>query len=221
MNKTLVASFLPLVAISPALWAGGNEKEARRLDKEIKKISLVAVDLDGRRVVNRVMAQQLGVSREQLVEERKQTGLIYGRLFEAHEMARLEGLVFGQVARQMKQGHYLLEISEQHHADLKEILADAKKLNKKIDEELDRLEDGIEDEQSEDTAASYDPSDDSLDADIVDFSPTDIAQAFNQVHNRERHLGEGDPNGLAPSRTGVTGGAPGGGAGGKQGHIRR
>jgi hypothetical protein len=209
------------VAISPALWAGGNEKEARRLDREIKKISLVAVDLDGRRVVNRLMAQQLGVSREQLVEERKQIGLVYGRLFEAHEMARLEGLGFSQVARQVKQGHYLLEISEQQHANLKEILADARKLNKKIDQELDRLEDAIEDEQAEDTAASYDPSDDSLDADMVDFSPSDIAQAFNQVHNREKYLGNGDPNGLAPSRTGVMGGAPGGGVGSKQGHIRR
>lgn len=221
MKQSLIPGLVAVVVISSALWGAKVEKEAKKVDKELKKISLTATVLDGRRVVNRLMAEQLGVSREQLVKERMQTGFVYGQLFGAHEVARLAGLTFNQVAGQMKQGHSLLEVSEQHQADLKEILVDAKTLNKRIDQDLDRVENGSEDEQAEDGANSYDPSDDSLGADTVDFSPAEIAQAQNQVHNRGKHLGEGGAVGLGQGRGGAMGGSGGGGMGGRAGRGRR
>jgi hypothetical protein len=195
MGKSLSGALLCVLVVSSLVWASKPEKEAKKLDREFKRISLTAAVPDGRRVVNRVMAQQLGVGRAELVHERKQTGFVYGQIFGAHEVAHLSGLTFSQVTEQMKQGHSLLEISEQHQIDLREILADAKKLNKSIERELDRVASGDENEQAEDTADAYDPSGDSLTADTADFSPAQIAQAAEQVHNPGLHLGQGGPFG--------------------------
>ncbi len=204
MGRNLSGALLCVLVVCPLLWATKTKKEAERLDKEFKKISLTAAVPDGRRVVNRVMAEQLGVSRRQLVEERKQTRLVYAQIFGAHEVAHLSGSTFGQVAEQMKQGHSLLEISEQHQVDLKEILVDARKLNKNMERELDRVASGEESEQAADTADAYDPSDDSLAVDTADFSAAQIAQAAYQVHNPGLHLGGGP---FGPGQTSA--GAPG------------
>ncbi len=205
MGKSLSDALLCVLVVSSLVWASKPEKEARKLDKEFKRISLTAAVPDGRRVVNRVMAEQLAVSRTKLVQERKQTGFVYGQIFGAHEVAHLSGLTFSQVAGQMKQGHSLLEISEQHQIDLREILVDAKKLNKSVERELERVASGDENEQAEDTAEAYDPSGDSLSADTVDFSPSQIAQAADQVHNPGLHLGGAGPFGAGQSNGGALG----------------
>lgn len=193
MVRRMMGGLLGLLLLAPVLWASKQEKEAKKLDKELRKISLTAAVLDGRRVVNRLMAEQLGVSRKELVAERRKTGFVYGQLFGAHEVGRLASLKFDQIAAQMKQGHSLLEISEQHEVDLKRIAADAKTLNKKIDRELDRVASGEENEQADDNSDSYDPSDDTLTADTADFTPSEISQANHVVHGRG--YGPGGPFG--------------------------
>jgi hypothetical protein len=183
MNKLLIAAVL-MAAMVPSAGADTIEKQGKKLDQQLKKITLTASDPDGRRVVNRVMAEQLGVSRTQLVRERKQTGFVYGQIFGAHEVAKLTNRKFDDVAAEMKSGHSLLDISQSKSLDLKPILGDAKKLNKSIDTELDKVADGDEDEQADDQADNYDPSDDSTPGDTSGFSPSDLAQANNQVHQR-------------------------------------
>ena len=195
MRRWPITGLVPVLLLVPTLWASKVEKVAKRLDKELKRVSLVAADLDGRRVVNRVMAKQLGISRKQLVEERRQTGFLYGQLFGAHEVAQAARLTFPHVAEQMKQGHSLLEISEHHEVGLKEILADAKTLNKDIAKELGRVASGEEDEQAEDARDSYDPSEDSLAADTSGFSPAEVAQAREQVHHPGSPFGASGPSG--------------------------
>ena len=212
MRKTLTRGVLSVLLFVPGLWATKVEKEAKKLDKELKKISLVAADLDGRRVVNRVMAKQLGVSRKQLVNERRQTDFVYGQLFGAHEVAREAGIAFSQVAEQMTQGHSLLDISEQHELDLKVVLADAKKLNKGIDKELDRVASGEENEQADDSADGYDPAGDSLSADTAEFTPAQVAQAKEQVHQRGGPFGQGGPFGAGRGVGGEMGGGRGQGS---------
>ncbi len=218
MRTPILPALLAVLLIAPALRADKTEKEAKKLDKELRKVSLTASDADGRRVVSRVMAVQLGVSRKELVKERSETQLVYGQLFGTHEVARLSGQTFDQVAKQMKNQHRsLLEISEERHVDMKAVLADAKKLNKSIEKELDRVASGQEDEQADDSADSYDPSDDSLDADTADISPTEIAQAKNNVHHRGLALGQsgrGGSGGIGAGR-GVGGGVGGGMGGGR------
>lgn len=213
MRKKLTLGVLSVLLFVPGLWATKVEKEAKKLDKELKKISLIAADLDGRRVVNRVMAKQLGVSRKQLVNERRQTGFVYGQLFGVHEVARDAGMAFSLIAEQMKQGHSLLDISEQRRLDLKGVLADAKKLNKGIDKELDRVASGEENEQADDAADAYDPAGDSLTADTAEFTPAQVAQAKEQVHQRGGPLGQGGPFGTGRGVGGEMSGGRGQGGG--------
>ncbi len=224
MRKGSLTGLLLLLLLVPPAWASKAEKEGKKLDKELRKISLTAADFDGRRVVNRVMANQLGVSREQLVKERRTTDFVYGQIFAAHEVGRLSGLTFDDIAREMiKQRHSLLEISEQRQVDLKEILSDAKKLNKQIDRELDRIASGEENEQANDAADDYDPSDDSLSADTSGFSPGEITQAKNQVHQRGPAFGQGGPYGSGRGVGGEMGTERGigGGIGGGRGRGGR
>ena len=170
-------------------------RQAKKLDKELKKISLTAAVPDGRRVVNRVMAHELGVTRSELVKEREKTGFVYGQLFGAHAVGKQAGMNFDQVAEQMKRGHSLLDISQEHDVNLKDILDDAKTLNKHIGKELDRVAAGDEDETAEDSADDYDPSGDSVGADTSSFSPSDITQANQMVHGRAVGLGTAMGNG--------------------------
>ncbi len=222
MTKRLIIGLLALVFSVPAVWASKEMKEAKKLDKELKKISLTAAVPDGRRVVNRVMAHDLGVTRKELVREREKTGFVYGQLFGAHEVGKQAGMNFDQVAEQMKQGHSLLDISQEHDVNLRDVLEDAKTLNKHIGKELDRIAAGDEDETAEDSADDYDPSGDSVSADTSTFSPSDIAQANQMVHGRALGLGNamgnGQGAGLGAGR-GVGAGA-GAGLGGGMGRGR-
>jgi len=198
------------------LWAAKADKatkDVKKLDKELKRVSLTATDADGRRAVNRVMAKQLGVSTRQLIDERRETGFVYGQLFGAHEISRLAGLTLNQVAEQLKQQRSWLDIGGQHQVDLKEILTSAKKLNREIDRELDRVASGFQEKgKTREAAEPYDPSQDSIAADSANFSPSEIAQAKYFVHHRGLPLGgggseEGDEEGGGP------GGPPVGGHG--------
>ncbi len=200
MKKSMIGVLFVLLAAVPSLRAGSDEKDAKRLDKELKKISLTAAVMDGRRVVNRVMAEELGVSRKQLVEraqERKQTGLAYGDLFGLHEVARLARVPLSQVAHEMDEGQGVAEVSAKHQVELKAILAEAKKLNKKIDGELGHTANGDEDQDADDAGDSYDPGNDSVGADTSDFSPAQIAQANDREHNRRPQPGLGGSSGTA------------------------
>lgn len=204
MRRSSVLWLLSTFLLAPTLWAMKAEKEAKKLDQELRKVNLTAADLDGRRVVNRIMAKQLGVSRKQLVKERRETGFVYGQLFAAHELAQLARLTFSTVAEQMKQQRSLLEIGVERRVDLKKIVSRARKLNKQIDKELDRIVVGEEDELAEDTADSYDPAEDSLAADTAGFTPVELAQASYQTHHRAGAFGEGGrySDGRQSSRTG-------------------
>ncbi len=207
---TLLAAF----SLISASWAANEQKQAGKLDKELKKISLAAADPDGRRVVNRVMAEQLKVSRTQLVAQRKQTGFVYGQLFAAHVVARQAKMNFDQVAAAMKKGQSLLAISESKNLDLQPILAAAKKMNKALNSELDKVADGQENEQADDSADDYDPSDDSLLADTSSFTPSELAQAQATAQQRaQAAMGRagGMGNGMGAGSMGTSGMGTGGG----------
>ena len=218
MLKRTTIAILMMAICAPSLWAAKQEKLARKLDKELEKVNFTAAVIDGRRVVNRVMAEHLGVSRKQLVDERRKTGLIYGEIFAAHEVGRLAGVEFDRVVEQIKQGQDLLAVSRQHRVDLKEVLASARKLNKKIDKELDRAARDDENEQAEESADDYDPSDDTLVADTANYTPAQLSQAYQMVHDRgipvgpqiggERGAGGGVAGGMGSSMGGGRGRGP-------------
>jgi len=177
--------FMSLCFIPGPAAASEQAKTAAKLESELGKISLIATDLDGRRVVNRVMARQLGLSRQQLVEDRRQTGFVYGELFAAHRIARLAALSFDEVAVQMRMGQSLLEICVEYEVSVSKLLKDARKLNKAIEAELDRVARGEEPEgTSVEASEPYDPAFDTLAVDTAGFSAADLRLASERVHRR-------------------------------------
>ncbi len=200
MKQIIIELLLVVVASASFLMASKAEKNALKLEEELFIIGLTAAVSDGRAVVNQVMAKHLGLSREQLVAERKETTLPYGELFAAHEFARLGNAPFKHVAQDMKEGQSLLDIGTEHEADLKKALASARKLNKAIDKELDRLAEGKkEGAEDSDTGDSYDPAVDYLSADTAAFTPEQLALASERVYMRGGSAGS--------NRTGATSGA--------------
>ncbi len=215
MTKRFVSVLVTAIIFAPAVLAAKEMQEAKKLDKELKKVSLVAAVPDGRRVVNRVMADEFGVSRQELVKERQKTGFAYGQLFGAHDISRQAGMKFDDIATEMRQGHSLRDISDQHHVDLKELLAHAKSMNKQIGHELNSAGASGEDDNADDSANDYDLSDDSQGADTAGFSPSEMAQANQMVHGRG--LGMGSAMGNGPNGGMGAGNGMGSGTGGSTG----
>lgn len=179
-NRKLGAALIVLSCLG-SLAAANPEKEGKKLDDQLKKISLVASDNGGRRVVNRVMAKELGVDRKQLVEERKSTQLTYGQLFVVHKIASQANSPFAEIAKAMTGGKSPLAVSVEKNVDLKNIFKDAKRFNSRLDRELTAVAVGDVPERSEDLAAGYDPGVDALPADTSGFTPAEISQAQQYV----------------------------------------
>ncbi len=173
---------LTIAGISPA-WAQARaaspDQDAARLEKELTRTSLVASDQDGRRIVNRVMASQLNIQAEQLVKERRQTGFTYGKIFLAHQIARLSGLSFLQVSNLLRSGFSVYDIAQQQSLDLKPAVAAARKLNQAIGAALER--DAAVDAAKD---PSYDPAEDFQPADVGSFSAAELRQVTAAIHHR-------------------------------------
>src|SRR5690349_3427074 len=84
--KKLAGYFACVCVLLLALPAFGDDKQ--KAQKEINKITAMATDFDGRRVVNLSISEMFTVPRAALVEQRAQTGLNYGGLFVAQELAK-------------------------------------------------------------------------------------------------------------------------------------
>ncbi len=221
-HQARVAMFIALTCL--ATLAGVNpdkdgrfEADGKKLDEQLKKISLLASDMDGRRVVNRVMAKELGVTRKQLVDERQSTQLVYGQIFAVHEIARQTNSSFAEIAKETMGGKSPLAISMEKGVDLKKILKDTKKLNSKLDSELAAVADGDESEVAADRADGYDPGGDDQPADTANLSPAERSQARLYVKQppglAARALASGR-GGNAGAGSGRGGGRSAGGRGG-------
>jgi hypothetical protein len=184
MKHIFIQPSLIIVASASFLVGSTEAQNAVKLEEELFMIDLAAAVGDGRRAVNKVMAAHLGVRREQLVAERKETTLPYGELFAAHKFAGLGNAPFTHVAQDMKEGQSLLEVSTEHQVKLKKVLSSARKLNKAIDKELDRMAKGEESDRVQDIADAYDPSVDYLSADTAGFTPEQFTLANERIYRR-------------------------------------
>jgi hypothetical protein len=175
----LLAAVFALVATLP-LRADDHEKA----QKEITKISSLAVDSNCRSVTNRTEAEMFKVSRADLVTERKDMNLNYGSLFLAHELAN-SGSNMKDIAAQLKAGKTMDEIADAQHANWKQIAGDAKKLNKKIDDNMVKRFNDEKKDTARDAADNYNPQADKVAADS-DVSKQEVAEA----QTRYQHLHE-------------------------------
>lgn len=149
--------------------------DQQKANKEINKITAMATDFDGRRVVNLTLSETFKVERPSLVQERGQTGLNYGGIFLAHEIAQ-GGTPMADVIDKVKKGASIADVANQQHVDWKHVEADAKKFNAAVDQNLYQFFLGHKATLTQDKAANYDVHYDGVKTD-ADVSKQEIASA--------------------------------------------
>jgi hypothetical protein len=193
--KRLSYLSITLGALTIAIPAFGDDQ--RKAEKHLHKITAMATDATGRRVVSITVADTLGAKRPDLVMERKAMNLNYGDLFLAHVLVK-NGAKMEDIAAQLKAKKNIGEIANEQNADWKQIAADAKKLNSKMEDNLYKHFVNSKADFERDQADKYDPVFDGVSADN-DVSKDDIenAERIYQVwHDRAE---------LNPARTLDTG----------------
>lgn len=183
-------SLVPILA-SPAL-----SDDQQKAQKEINRITAMATDFDGRRVVNLTLSETFNVPRPSLVDERTQTGLNYGGLFIARELIQ-SGASADDIAAKLKSGITINAVADQQHADWKKITLDAKKLNSDIDQNLYNFFLGKKETADRDTADKYDVHYDGVKAD-AEIAQQEIASAQERYQKaKDRASAQGKKQGLS------------------------
>jgi hypothetical protein len=122
-----------LLALSAALPAFGDDQD--KANKELAKVTAMAWDATGRSAVNRAVADMTRAKRSDLVQQRQTMNLNYGSVFVVQELIK-SGAKMDEIAAQLKAGKTIAQVANDNHANWKDIAADTKKLNTKIDEAL-------------------------------------------------------------------------------------
>src|SRR5258705_9242844 len=90
-----------LLVLTLAVSAFGDDQQ--KADKQLHKITALATDATGRRVVSVTVADTLAAKRPDLVLERRTMNLNYGDLFIAHVLVK-GGVRMDEIAAQLKAG---------------------------------------------------------------------------------------------------------------------
>jgi hypothetical protein len=158
--------------ISAASVFGSDQEKA---DKQLHKITAMASDATGRRVVSATVADALQAKRPDLVIERRAMNVNYGDLYVAHQLVK-SGAKMDDLAAQLKAGKKMDQIAGDLHVDWKQMASDAKKLNTKIEDNLYNHFLNGKPLTERDAAEGYDPMIDGVSADS-DVSKDEIADA--------------------------------------------
>jgi hypothetical protein len=121
---------LVLVTVLPAM--ASDQDKAR---KELDKITAMAADATGRRIVNSSMAQTLNAKRFDLLMERRNHNINYGSLFLMHQLAA-NGAKLDDISARLKSGKNIYQIADEQKVDWKKVAEQAKSMNEKIDKDL-------------------------------------------------------------------------------------
>ena len=170
MNRLLCSSIVLLAIAGPA-FADDHQKA----DKQLHKITALATDATGRRVVSATVADAVEAKRPDLVIERRNMNLNYGDLFIAHMLVK-NGANMDDIAAELKAGKNMAQIASARHADWKQLAADAKKLNATMEDNLYNHFLNGKPLTERDAAEGYDPMIDGVTADN-DVSKDEIADA--------------------------------------------
>jgi hypothetical protein len=125
-----VNAILCVFLVLPAL-----ADDQQKLKKQVNKMTALATDPVGRRIVNMTMADALKMERTALVLERRQLNLNYGSIFIVHALAAA-GNRMEDISIQLKSGKNVFQLGDEFNADWKQITEQAKKLNRQIEENL-------------------------------------------------------------------------------------
>lgn len=171
--KSSLRSFFFVLAMTVALPALADDQQ--KAEKQVNKVTAMATDATGRRVVSMTCSDLLNMKRPDVVQQRHETGLNYGHLFIAHQLIA-NGAKMSDIASQLKAGKNIYQIGNDQHANWKQIASDAKKLNSKIEDNLYKHFLNDKADKARDLADNYDPNFDKVKAD-GDVSKEDLASA--------------------------------------------
>ena len=161
-----------LFAVFSVAAFGDDQQKAQ---KQLHKITAMATDATGRRIVSMTVADALAAKRSDLVSERRAMGVNYGNLFLAHTLVT-NGAKMEDIIAQLKAKKTMTDIANDQHADWKQIASDAKKLNGKIEDNLYKHFLNSKVNLARDEADKYDLNFDGVKADN-DVSKDEIAEA--------------------------------------------
>src|SRR6266478_5757952 len=188
MTRPLSLLSIALVALIFTVPAFCDDQQ--KAEKQLHKITALATDPTGRRVVSITVADTLGARRPALVMERRAMNLNYGDLFVAHVLLK-NGAKMEDIDAQLKAKKNIGQIANEQHADWKQIAADAKKLNSEVEDHLYKHFLNSKTDFDRDPADKYDPTFDGVLADN-DVSKDDIADA-QRTYQMFRDCAEKDP----------------------------
>ena len=168
-----LSCLLAVVAIACKVSAFGDDQQ--KAEKQLRKISAMAADVNARSIVSRTIADVLSLKRDQLVRERRAMNLAYGEVFLAHELTA-RGTKMLDIALQLPVRNGIYNVARDHRADWKQIASEAKKLNSKIEDNIYKhfLHTSLDAER--DAGEKYDPKLDWVKAD-ADATPAELLEA--------------------------------------------
>jgi hypothetical protein len=171
--KRRINFWVILFALTMAVPALADDQQ--KAEKELHKITAMATDPTGRRVVSITVADILEAKRTDLVLERRAMNINYGDLFIAHGLVK-NGAKMEDISVQLKTGKNIRQIASAQHLDWKQMTVDAKKLNAKMEDNLYKHFINATADTARDVAEAYDPTIDGVAADN-DVSKGDIEEA--------------------------------------------
>lgn len=127
---------LCLVAVISALAAlPALADDQAKTEKQLSRITAMATDLTGHRVVSITIADYFQVKRAELVQQRLENNLNYGALFLARQLMA-SGVTAQELSAELRGGKTISTIANAHNADWKKIFGESKKINGKIERHL-------------------------------------------------------------------------------------
>jgi hypothetical protein len=165
-----------LVVLSAALSAvPAFSDDQQKAEKQIRKISAMATDVNARSIVSRSMSDMLKIERNQFERERRAMNLNYGCLFIAHALTA-GGMKMLDVATRLQAHQTIFQIANDQHVDWKKIADDAKKLNGKIEDNIYKHFLHADADKGRDLTDKYDSTADWVKADM-DATQEEILEA--------------------------------------------
>lgn len=171
--KKAISSLLVILLGFVSLVASADDQS--KAEKQVNKVSAMAADLTGRRIVNQSLSEQFKVKKADLVAERLANNLNYGSLFVVHQLV-VNGTSMAEITARLKSGKNVYEIGNEVHADWKQIADQAKKLNSRIEDNLYNHFLGKKPAQGADSNDIYEAQMDGVTADNS-VSQQDMAEA--------------------------------------------
>lgn len=168
-----VGILLVLAAALSAVLAFADDQQ--KAEKQIRKISAMATDVNARSIVSRSMSDMLKVERNQFERERRAMNLNYGHLFIAHELTA-SGMKMLDVAMRLQAHQTIFQIANEQHVDWKKLADEAKKLNGKIEDNIYKHFLHADADRGRDLSDKYDSTADWVKAD-TDVTQEEILEA--------------------------------------------